>query len=403
MGILDSQSKAILVESMRNSICGALMESTDMSAADASARMKYVRENATYEQLLNITMNPDRETNYLPDHVLEGAVAILHSACLTGRKYIGQNAIAEGAMKLQKATGCVITESMLDAALNAVEHGNGLKVIGSVLKESAVIQEAKAKETSKLKKALNFAGDAVKKAGKVVSDITGVAAKKEASKLKKQSDVAKKLVGNKMMSGERRQKMAGIAKRLKNDANALSKAGNKKLAATAAAAAVLTAGAIGTKKALSSKKKSVKESVVVESPEKAVAYGVAALGAGVTALNIRALAITKKYYKKVDSCATIEDLAKLCDDYLHNVKLLWKIRMRSGTTEYDVREKKDAFWKAMFSRAHKMAKFIQESGNLEDAKKNIKKMFVWIMISYGTGAAMGTLGAGLATYGATAL
>ena len=142
MGILDKTSKAILVEGMRNSLCNVLQESTQMSAKDATQRQKFVREQATYEQLLNITMNPNRDTNYLPDYVLEGAVAVLHRACLTGRKYIGVNAITEGALKLQKETGAVITESMLDAALNSVQKGQGLKVIASVLQESAKYKKA---------------------------------------------------------------------------------------------------------------------------------------------------------------------------------------------------------------------------------------------------------------------
>jgi hypothetical protein len=149
--MLDNISKKILVESMRNSLCEVLQESTQMSAKDSQTRQKFVRENATYEQLLNITMNPNRETEYLPDYVLEGAVAILHSACKTGRKYIGVNAITEGAIKLHKETGAVITESMLDAALESVTKGQGLKVIGGILKESALVLEA-CKKSKKAKK-----------------------------------------------------------------------------------------------------------------------------------------------------------------------------------------------------------------------------------------------------------
>ena len=171
MGILDKTSKAILVEGMRNSLCNVLQESTQMSAKDSSLRQKFVREQATYEQLLNITMNPDRDTNYLPDYVLEGAVAVLHRACLTGRKYIGVNAITEGALKLQKETGAVITESMLDAALNAVQKGQGLKVIGSVLQESVKYQKAlqEAKKATKkpvVQEAKKVAKKKCKKCGK---------------------------------------------------------------------------------------------------------------------------------------------------------------------------------------------------------------------------------------------
>jgi hypothetical protein len=186
-------------------------------------------------------MNPDRETNYLPDHVLEGAVAILHSACLTGRKYIGQNAIAEGAMKLQKATDCVITESMLDAALNAVEHGSGLKIIGSILKEAAaVVQEAKeAKETKKLSEKL---GGAVKKAVKAVGNATGVNQKREAAALSKKA----KSYSGQMNSISK--KVADKAKeksgKLTSQAKKLNKVANKRLAITGAIAGGVIAGGI---------------------------------------------------------------------------------------------------------------------------------------------------------------
>ena len=143
MGILDKQSKAMLVESMRNSLTNVLSESTQMTAKEASEHIKYVNESATYEQLLNVTLNPLYESKYLPDYVLEGAVAILHRACMTGRKVIGPNAITEGALKLHKETGAVITESMLDAALETVTHGKGLQIVGNVIKEQMNIMAQK--------------------------------------------------------------------------------------------------------------------------------------------------------------------------------------------------------------------------------------------------------------------
>ena len=136
MSILSENSKKMLVESMRECLSDVLHESTSLTSKQATDKIKYVNESATYEQLLNITMNPHREEKYLPSYVLEGAVAILHSACMTGRKIIGPNAITEGALKLQKKTGAVITESMMDAALAAATEGCGLKVVGKILNEA---------------------------------------------------------------------------------------------------------------------------------------------------------------------------------------------------------------------------------------------------------------------------
>ncbi len=136
MSILTENSRKMLVESMRECLSDVLHESTSLTSKQATEKIKFVTESATYEQLLNITMNPHRQEKYLPAYVLEGAVAILHSACMTGRKNIGVNAITEGALKLQKKTGAVITESMLDAALTAVKEGCGLKVVGKILNEA---------------------------------------------------------------------------------------------------------------------------------------------------------------------------------------------------------------------------------------------------------------------------
>lgn len=136
MSILTENSRRMLVESMRGCLSDVLHESTSLTSKQATEKIKFVTESATYEQLLNITMNPHRQEKYLPAYVLEGAVAILHSACMTGRQNIGVNAITEGALKLQKKTGAVITESMLDAALTSVREGCGLKVVGKILTES---------------------------------------------------------------------------------------------------------------------------------------------------------------------------------------------------------------------------------------------------------------------------
>lgn len=136
MSLLDSQSKAFLVESMRN----GLIEATKSAVLEESAQaenISFIKESATYEQLLNATMNPLRESKYLPAHTLEGAVAILSEAMLTGREVIGLNAVTEGALNLIKKTDCVVTESMLDAALEAATSG-GLTIVA----EAIVLAEA---------------------------------------------------------------------------------------------------------------------------------------------------------------------------------------------------------------------------------------------------------------------
>ena len=162
MSMLDSKSQAMLVTEMRKSLAESIMRNATLTESQQVESLNFVSENATYEQLLNLTMNPLRESKYLPSYVLEGAVAIASSACMTGRKVIGPNAIAEGAMRLQKKTGAVITESMLDAALELAK-GNGLKIVGNCLQESFKIVKEAAEKPVLSKKAQALAESVIQK------------------------------------------------------------------------------------------------------------------------------------------------------------------------------------------------------------------------------------------------
>lgn len=143
--MLDNTAKAMLVESMRKSLAKSVLNNKQLSESAVTESINYIAETATYEQLLNLSLNPLRESKYLPAYVLEGAAAILSSAMMTQRKVIGINAITEGAIRLQKKTGAVITESMLDAALEAAK-GHGLHVVADCLKEAFKIADDEAKK-----------------------------------------------------------------------------------------------------------------------------------------------------------------------------------------------------------------------------------------------------------------
>lgn len=257
MSILDNTSKRILVQSMRNVMENAVVDNAAyLSEAQIIDAAEFVHENATYEQLLNVAFNPYKDTKYLPAHVLEGAAAILHSACMTGRRTIGANAIAEGAAILMQKTGCVITESMLDAAYDAAVKGNGLQVIG----ESFVLTEKK-KESfmDKIKSGAKSAADATKKAAKKAADATKYAGKKVYGFGKEALGVndfskayeAYKRGKNRGMWGKWREKD-------KKDFAEMRKFLGKGAAKGAASAAVLAGTAYGIKKLVDWKKKKKK-------------------------------------------------------------------------------------------------------------------------------------------------
>jgi hypothetical protein len=285
--MLDNTAKAMLVENMRKSLAKSVLGNKELTESAQNDGINFIAEKATYEQLLNLTMNPLRESKYLPDYVLEGAVAICSSAMMTGRKIIGVNAITEGALNLQKKTGAIITESMLDAALELAK-GNGLHVVADCLKEAFAITEAKLIEESqrvdlshrgaallesvmteaKGGAALKKAGGAVKKlGGKVKAGIkkAGEAAAKPAkdakAAVKKVGDtkaVAKLADNNPGAKGATKKMLKKSSDAAKKRLPAEKKDATKKVAKAAAiyggAAAAGAAGAYGIKKWHDSKK-----------------------------------------------------------------------------------------------------------------------------------------------------
>lgn len=146
MSLLDKNSKKALVESMRHALISSVKSNKALTESVQMESVKFVKENATYEQLLNMTMNPVRESKYLPDFVMEGAVAIVSEAILSGRKVIGINALTEGAINLVKKTDCVVTESMLDAA-EGIATSRGLHVVAEAI---MVMEDAISKLEKKL-------------------------------------------------------------------------------------------------------------------------------------------------------------------------------------------------------------------------------------------------------------
>lgn len=258
MSMLDSKSQAMLVTEMRKSLAESIMRNSTLTESQQVESLNFVSENATYEQLLNLTMNPLRESKYLPSYVLEGAVAIASSACMTGRKVIGPNAIAEGAMRLQKKTGAVITESMLDAALELAKS-NGLKIVGNCLHESFKIVKEAAEKPVLSKKAQALAESVVQKktltegAKDIAKKVFGVNNIKKAKEAGKSLKLAKDYTNQKLKSGI--SLSAGEKENLKNLKKEIGKEVGKAALKIGGIAAGTVAAGVGTKKALKKKDK----------------------------------------------------------------------------------------------------------------------------------------------------
>lgn len=269
MGLLDSNSKRALVESMRQALVESVARNATLTESVQTESVKFVQNDATYEQLLNMTMNPLRESKYLPAHVLEGAVAILSEAMLTGRKVIGMNAVTEGALNLVKKTDCVVTESMLDAALEAAQS-NALDVIAEsmMIVREDWIDKAEKKLGRKLTPAeLSKAGiDSSAKLARDKKKVSGIEATvKKIGDLKAKIKSSRGKVGRSQinkMNGELDKLQGVLAKKAKaagkkvvddkivdnKKATAFAKKGGKLGLAALGLAAGVGAGAYGIKK-----------------------------------------------------------------------------------------------------------------------------------------------------------
>ena len=259
MSLLDSNSKAVLVESMRHALVKSVKGNSTLTESVQMESVKFIKEDATYEQLLNLTLNPLRESKYLPAHTLEGAAAIISEAMLTGRRVIGVNAITEGALNLVKKTDCVVTESMLDAA-DQIAQSKSINVIAeSLLTSSKLLEEAAKKEVVKKsakagkekgKGVLKAIGDSIKKAANSVPGMKDI--KKGANTLAKGK--ANKNVPTAMgqfaqKAGIKDPKSVAKGKKLVEKGTKQILKGGGKLAATGAAAATaIGATAYGIKK-----------------------------------------------------------------------------------------------------------------------------------------------------------
>ncbi len=197
MSLLDKNSKKALVESMRHALISSVKSNKALTESVQMESVKFVKEDATYEQLLNMTMNPIRESKYLPDFVMEGAVAIVSEALQSGRKVIGINALTEGAIKLVKKTDCVVTEAMLDAA-EGIATSRGLNVVAEAI---MVMEDAISKAEEKLGRKLTptelekFIGSNIRKnqITKAISDRDNKMKNGLAAKMKRSKDIPKQL------------------------------------------------------------------------------------------------------------------------------------------------------------------------------------------------------------------
>jgi hypothetical protein len=71
MSILTRDDRRDLVYAMRKSLLGQVRESKVLTESKRAAAENFILNEATYEQMLNLVWNPERETNYKPVEVLE--------------------------------------------------------------------------------------------------------------------------------------------------------------------------------------------------------------------------------------------------------------------------------------------------------------------------------------------
>ena len=103
MSILTKEDRKDLVWAMRTSLLEQVKNVSLTESASASAR-NFILNEATYEQLLNLAFNPERETNYKPIEVLE-QVAIEEYAQVVQEGFMNTagNFLARSAGRLEKS------------------------------------------------------------------------------------------------------------------------------------------------------------------------------------------------------------------------------------------------------------------------------------------------------------
>ena len=328
MSLLDKNSKKALVESMRHALISSVKSNKALTESVQMESVKFVKENATYEQLLNMTMNPVRESKYLPDFVMEGAVAIVSEALLSGRKVIGINALTEGAINLVKKTDCVVTESMLDAA-EGIATSRGLHVVAEAI---MVMEDAISKLEKKLGR--NLTRDELRRAmaerhgKKILGDeakldklihnrqeriYNGIEMKKEflSNSKKKLKDITKQM---KQASGSEAAKLGKERDELKKEVEKLTSniaksqkevTSKSTMRRAAQAADKARRKASGAQQPVINVKKSSKLAKLVPKTK----AGKIAAGAGIAAGTIASIAAAKKWHdkKKAQKMAASKD------------------------------------------------------------------------------------------------
>lgn len=86
MSILTKEDRRDLVYAMRKSLLEQVRTKGVLTEAKRVAAENFVLNEATYEQLLNLVYNPEREDNYQPTEVLEKVSIKVYEQFLTKSK-----------------------------------------------------------------------------------------------------------------------------------------------------------------------------------------------------------------------------------------------------------------------------------------------------------------------------
>jgi len=110
MSILTKEDRKDLVYAMRVSLLEQVRGKGILTESKKAAAENFILNEATYEQLLNLAYNPERETNYLQTESLERVALEAYQSYLSTPQESQFGAIEEGVGSFAKGVGKAISK-----------------------------------------------------------------------------------------------------------------------------------------------------------------------------------------------------------------------------------------------------------------------------------------------------
>jgi hypothetical protein len=125
MSILTKEDRKDLVYACRKALLEQVRTKGVLTESKKAAAENFILNEATYEQLLNLTYNPQRETNYLKTEALEKVALEAYAAHLTAKKTAVKEAAKKEVKKVPPKKEAAKKEVKKESQFKKLEEGFG--------------------------------------------------------------------------------------------------------------------------------------------------------------------------------------------------------------------------------------------------------------------------------------